>query len=190
VTQRSDPPARFLNVETMAFTIERGAGASDADRAERLAQLFDRHHVRLYRFALRMASRDDEAGDLLQDAFVRAAQNIDRVPAGDDEAMSWLVRVVVNLARDRHRRRVVRDAFRHLLRAEHHDPRPALDAAAAVRTALASLPPRQRAVIVLHHLDEQPVAAVAAMLRISQVTVRWHLAAARKRMAAILGGRE
>jgi RNA polymerase sigma factor (sigma-70 family) len=61
-----------------------------------------------------------------------------------------------------------------------------LDAAAAVRAALSSLPPRQRAVVVLHHFDGEDAAAIAATLGIAQVTVRWHLAAARKRLERIL----
>jgi len=152
--------------------------------SERLAVLFELHQMRLYRFALRLARDDEEAKDLVQDAFIRAASA--RVPEDDKAAEAWLVRVVVNLARDRWRRSRVRDAFRQSIRSESHDPAPALDAAATVRVALASLPPRQRAVIALHYLDGETVAAIATLLRVSQVTVRWHLAAARKRLAAFL----
>jgi len=158
------------------------------DARDRLADLFERHHQRLYSFALRVAATDDEARDLMQDAFVRAARNMARVPADDHAAMSWLVRVVVNLSRDAHRRRSVRDAFLRLVRSGSHDPRSSLDAAATVRRALAALPPRQRAIVVLHHLEEEPVAAIAAMLGLSQITVRWHLAAARRRLSAFLHG--
>ena len=168
----------------MAIAIEQPA----ADTGHRLERLYDLHQQRLYRFALRIARNEDEARDLIQDAFVRAAQNLSRIPEDDHAAMSWLVRVVVNLSRDRHRRHVVRDAFRRLVRSEAHDPRAALDAAAAVRAALASLPPRQRAIIVLHHFDGEPCAAIAAMLGVAEVTVRWHLSTARKRMAAFLEG--
>jgi RNA polymerase sigma-70 factor (ECF subfamily) len=154
--------------------------AMTIDDGEWLARLFDRHQARLYRFALRLAGTDDEAKDLVQDAFVRAAHG--RVPARDDEAMSWLVRVVVNLSRDRWRRRRVREAFHRAAPPAWHDPTAALDAAATVRAALSSLPPRQRAIVVLHHLDGESVAAIAVMLRVAQVTVRWHLAAARKRL--------
>jgi tetratricopeptide (TPR) repeat protein len=53
-------------------------GAMEMDGGERLAELFDRHQARLYRFALRLSGSDDEAKDLVQDAFVRAARA--RVP--------------------------------------------------------------------------------------------------------------
>ncbi len=151
---------------------------------DRLAVLYDLHHARLFRFALRLSRDDEEAKDLVQDAFIRAASA--SVPRDDAAAGAWLVRIVANLARDRWRRRRVREAVRHLLGRESHDPQPALDAAATVRAALASLPPRQRAVIVLHHLEGEPVAAIAAILGVAKVTVRWHLSAARKRLQEIL----
>jgi RNA polymerase sigma factor (sigma-70 family) len=149
-----------------------------------LAELYDRHHHRLYRFALRLARDDEEAKDLVQDAFIRAASAT--VPNDNAAAGAWLVRVVTNLARDRWRRRQIRDAVKHLLGTESHDPQPALDAAATVRSALASLPPRQRAVIVLHYLEGEPVSAIAETLGVTQVTVRWHLSAARKRLQKVL----
>jgi RNA polymerase sigma-70 factor (ECF subfamily) len=155
---------------------------------DRLARLYDRYSARLFRFALRVARDDAEAKDFVHDAFLRAARDLRRVPDDDAAAMPWLIRVVVNLARDRHRRVRVREAFARIWRAESHDPRPALDAGATVRAALAELPPRQRAVVVLHHLDGEPVAAIAATLGVAQATVRWHLAAARKRLAILLKG--
>lgn len=175
--QHNRPLARLHDVE--AITLVAGEAAA-VDDGERLAQLFDRHQSRLYRFALRLSRNDEEAKDLVQDAFVRAARA--RVPEDDEAALSWLVRVVVNLARDQWRRRVVREAFQRFARVVSHDPTPALDAAATVRAALASLPPRQRAIVALHHFDGETVEAIAATLGIAQVTVRWHLAAARKRL--------
>jgi RNA polymerase sigma-70 factor (ECF subfamily) len=156
----------------------------------RLGRLYDRFGARLYRFALRVAGHDGEAKDLVHDAYIRAARDLRRVPEADDQAMAWLLRVIVNLARDRHRRAVVRAAFASVVRRQSHDPRPALDTGAAVRTALASLPPRQRAVIALHHFDGEPVTVIAAALGLAPATVRWHLAAARKRLAAMLKGIE
>jgi RNA polymerase sigma factor (sigma-70 family) len=156
---------------------------------ERLEQLYDRFSARLFRFALRVSRDDGEARDYVHDAYMRAARDLRRVPQADGEAMAWLIRVVVNLARDRYRRTLVRDAFARLaMRHETHDPRPALDAGEAVRGAMASLSPRQRAVVALHHLDGEPVADIAVTLDLSPATVRWHLADARRRLAVLLKG--
>jgi RNA polymerase sigma-70 factor (ECF subfamily) len=169
------------------MAITAGEATDTRDDDARLAELYDRFSPRLYRFALRVSREDAEAKDLVHDAYLRAARDLSRVPDGE-EALPWLMRVVVNLVRDRHRRNLVRQAFARLTRRAWHDPRAALDAGATVRAALAALPPRQRAVVALHHLDDEPVAAIAATLQLSQATVRWHLAAARKRLAALLKG--
>ncbi|HEX2163294.1 MAG TPA: sigma factor, partial [Thermoanaerobaculia bacterium] len=79
---------------------------------ERLAALFERHHLRLWRLARRMAADADEAGDLVQETFLRAARHAARLPAGDGPAEGWLVRTLVNLCRDRGRRLGVRRARR------------------------------------------------------------------------------
>jgi DNA-directed RNA polymerase specialized sigma24 family protein len=49
-----------------------------------------------------------------------------------------------------------------------------------------ALPARQRAAIVLHEVEGQAVAHVAALLGVSPVTVRWHLLAARRRLREVL----
>lgn len=166
------------------------AVAGEEDPRKRLERLFDRQHLRLYRFALRMTRGAEEALDVVQEAFVRAASDAARLPADDELAGAWLVRVVVNLLHDAHRREAVRRAFRESppARAPQRDFAEAIVARDAVRSAIALLPPRQRAIIVLHELEERSVAEIAADLRITRVTVRWHLAAARKRMAAFLEG--
>lgn len=160
--------------------------ASDGHR-ERLGRLFDRHHLRLYRFALRMTRGADEALDLVQEAFVRAARDQRRLPDDDAAAGAWLVRTLVNLLHDRHRREQVRRAFR-----VGHVPDSMPDFAAAVeardliRGAIAQLPPRQRAIIVLHELEDETISDIASQLGLAAVTVRWHLTAARRRLSALL----
>ena len=160
-----------------------------ADAADRLGLLFDRHHQSLHRLALRMLSDPEEARDLVQEAFLRAARTLGRIPSEDEPARKWLVRIAVNLCRDRYRRRDVRKRFRESHRAEapERSPEPSPEeevvARRAVHAALAALDPRRRAVVILHELEERSTAEVAETLGIAVVTVRWHLSRARRELA-------
>jgi RNA polymerase sigma factor (sigma-70 family) len=84
----------------------------------------------------------------------------------------WTYRVAINLSRSRHRRLGAerRALARRGPPAEHHVHD--LDAAIAVRQAVASLPERQRAAIVLRYFLDLPVAAVADILRCAPGTVK------------------
>ncbi len=173
--------------------------AGHAAAAQRIGLLFDRHHERLYRLARRMLADAEEARDLLQDVFLRAASAPARLPAADDECAAWLVRCMVNACRDRRRRRVVRDRAAAALAAaaraasaarERRSADDGVVARATVDAALAGMPARRRAVIVLHELEERGVDEIAALLGIARVTVRWHLAAGRRELRARLGAGE
>ena len=69
-------------------------------REERLGSLFDAHHERLYRLARRMTRNVDDALDLVQETFVRAARVPHAIPYGAAPEEAWLVRVLVNVQRD------------------------------------------------------------------------------------------
>jgi RNA polymerase sigma-70 factor (ECF subfamily) len=157
---------------------------------DRLARLFDAHHERLYRLARRLAADAEEARDLVQETFLRAARRPTSVPGGEPGGEAWLVRVLVNLCRDRFRRREVRDQGRPFLPRPAAQPSPeaAAVARASVSAALAELPARRRAVVVLAELEGLSSAAIARLLRVAQVTVRWHLSAGRKELAQRLLG--
>ena len=64
--------------------------------------LFERHRTLVYRFAYQMVPRRDDAEDIVQEAFVRAYQNLERYR---DEAKftTWLLRIVTNLCTDQAR---------------------------------------------------------------------------------------
>ena len=61
---------------------------------DRVAALFDAHHHRLYRLARRLTRSADEALDLVQETFLRAARAPRSVPLGADREEAWLVRVL------------------------------------------------------------------------------------------------
>ncbi|HEX6203904.1 MAG TPA: RNA polymerase sigma factor [Thermoanaerobaculia bacterium] len=169
--------------------------AADARSAadDRLAVLFDVHHRRLWRLARRMVGDGEEARDLVQDCFLRAARHLGRLPPGEAAAEAWLVRALVNLCRDRRRRRRVRREHHHDAVASPAagpaaaaDPEAAAVARATMERVLSALPPRRRAVLLFAEIEGLPAARIAALLGIGQVTVRWHLAKARADLAAAL----
>lgn len=160
----------------------------DADPGTRLGRLFDTHHARLYRLARRLSASRDDALDLVQETFLRAAARPAAVPEGATGEEAWLVRVLVNVQRDEWRRRRVRTAHRRRTRDDETgpDPEAAGVASATVWKAVSALPPRRRAAVVLHELDGLDVDAVAAVLGVSRPTVRWHLWRARRELAVAL----
>jgi RNA polymerase sigma-70 factor (ECF subfamily) len=155
---------------------------------DRLAVLFDVHHARLYRLARRLSRDADDARDLVQETFLRAA-GARRLPDAARDQEAWLVRVLVNLCRDRWRHIEVRRRLTPTV--ESRGPAPANQEAAllaksVVWRALEALPPRRRAVIVMHELEEMSIADIARLLGITAVTVRWHLSTGRRELARIL----
>ncbi len=156
---------------------------------DRLADLFEVHQQRLFRLAVRLSSDREEARDLVQETFLRAARSPRSIPEGDSPGEAWLVRTLVNLCRDRYRRVTVRLRGREVLERDEErlaDPESAEVARATVRAALTRLSPRRRAVVVLHELEGRPAREVARLLGIREVTVRWHLLAARRELARVL----
>ncbi len=123
----------------------------------------------------------------MQETFLRAARRR-RLPAGDSAQEAWLVRVLVNLCRDRWRRREVRLRLRDRVPVAPAppDPETAAVARATVQAALSRLAPRRRAILVLHELDGLPAGRIARLLRLRPATVRWHLSVGRRELSRLL----
>ena len=60
-----------------------------------LRRLFDRHHLPIYRFALRSAGDPATAEDVAQEVFVRALRSIESYDEGGSER-AWLYRIARN----------------------------------------------------------------------------------------------
>jgi len=163
------------------------------DPVGRLAALFDDHYGRLYRLARRLVPTADDARDLVQETFLRAARSPDSVPTGASSEEAWLVRVLVNLRRDQWRHAAVRDRFNRDTKAGNSEttdcgrnPESAIIARTTVWKALDLLPPRRRAVVVMHELEGLDIASIASLLGISSITVRWHLSLGRRELARVV----
>ena len=159
--------------------------------AQRLAELFDTHHERLYRLGRRLSGNRDDARDLVQEAFLRAAQALESVPAGRANEEAWLVRVLINLCRDRWRQQAVRRRLSPS--AAYAAPTMVVSGEAAaiahatIWRALEKLPPRRRAIIVMCELEGLPIPSIAQTLGVTTVTVRWHLSKGRRELARVIG---
>ncbi len=95
----------------MTQVLHMASVASASDQADRPATLFDTHYRRLYRLARRLAAHRDDALDLVQETFLRAARSPNAVPVGARNEEAWLIRVLVNIRRDQWRHAVVCNRF-------------------------------------------------------------------------------
>ena len=97
--------------------------------------------------------------------------------------------MLINIGRDQWRRAAVRkrhDAAAGPPVRAARDHEAALVARTIVWRALDALPPRRRAVVVMHEIEGLTSAAIASLLGVSAITVRWHLAAGRRDLARLL----
>src|SRR4051812_15677097 len=87
--------------------------------ATQLSLLFERHADRLYRVARRLVSSTDDAWDLVQDTFLKAARSSRPALREPIDEEAWLVRILVNIRRDQWRKAKLRKKHEHHL---HHVP--------------------------------------------------------------------
>jgi RNA polymerase sigma factor (sigma-70 family) len=127
-----------------------------------------------------------EAQDAVQEAFARALSRPAGV-RGVDNPEAWLFRVALNIARSRHRRRVLFDRIVRSGRLRAADATPPLSPDHVVLVAaLQRLPRATREAVVLHHIADLPVAEVATILRCSVESVKTRLLRGRRALAEYL----
>ena len=161
-----------------------------ADLAARVGALFDLYHQRLFRLARRLSGSAEDARDLVQETFLRAARSPASIPVGAPHEEAWLVRVLINICRDRWRQEAVRKRARlnGTVAAEPaYNPESHLIAHSLVRQALGMLPPRRRTILLMYELEGASIPSIAKLLGINAVTVRWHLSTGRREMARSIG---
>lgn len=154
-------------------------------------ELCDRVRDRLVG-ALTLSTADRAvAEELAQETLVRVWLHWSRVSTLDSPE-HWAMRVGLNLATSWHRRRLAewranRRASGERSAEDRHDP--AVD---AVRQAVASLPPRQRAVIVARFYLGYDVAAAADLLECAPGTIKatTHQAISKLRRSGLLDADE
>jgi RNA polymerase sigma-70 factor (ECF subfamily) len=147
-------------------------------------RLVTRYQDRLYHSLSSMLGSTEEARDVAQDAFVHAFQKLHTF-RGQSAFYSWLFRIALNAAANRHRkehrRAVSIDAARDQSGIEPRDPHPASypgfalevsERQALVRGALAELSPEHRTVLILKEIEGLSYEEIAAIVDCPVGTVR------------------
>ena len=179
-----------MEIPTSAVDEEARRRAEDAA----IAALVDQYAGALYRVAYSVLRNPSDAEDAVQEAFVRVLRHRQTLAEVRDQRV-WLIRIVWNIVLDRKRRAKTRpetDDVSELTRvlpakglsaeelaaaAEHH---------AHVLGCVNQLPAKEREVLLLSAFDELTSVEIAAVLDISESSVRSRLFRARNLMAELL----
>ncbi len=146
-------------------------------------ELFQKHHGEIYAYLVRMLRDSELAADLTQDAFIKAYRAHDSLqdPA---HARAWLYQIAHRVALDEIRRRkIVRflpwtgESYGTAPSAEHLAMEGRLSS--DLQRALARIPERQRAALLLAELHDLTGVELAAALGVSHVAARALLTRAR-----------
>lgn len=155
--------------------------------------LMRRHNQRLFRVARSILGDDAGAEDVMQEAYVRAFENLDQF-AGRARFSTWLTKIAVHeaLARRRRGRRLVglpaaEDLDRELAaeRGNGEPPSPEEESARGelretLRRAVDALPSTLRVVFVLREVEKLSTAETAAALGLGESAVKVRLHRARR----------
>lgn len=154
------------------------------------AALVDRHLSRIAALGWRMLGSRAEAEDVAQDVFIRAWQHAASWQPGGARVSTWLHRVALNLCLDRLRRRreVGLEAAGDPPSDDPHPGRELQRRAVAerVQDALAELPERQRAAIVLCHFQELGNVEAASVMEIGVEALESLLSRGRRKLRELL----
>lgn len=155
------------------------------------AELYGRYERRAWRVARNLVPSDEDAQDLVQDAFMRVFKSLERFDFGHSFS-TWLYRIVTNLAIDHLRKRRPTfstagadedEAEPEIVDERVEDPsQPMLreETVGEVRACLDALAPHFQSALVLRELEGLPCTEIAEIVGATHVTVRWRLHRGRK----------
>lgn len=148
--------------------------------------LYAMHSASLYAFLRHVLGRwESEAGDALQDVWLRAARDLPRF-RGLSTFRTWLFGIALNRAREI--MRMTPNFSDELDEREPVAPSGSPELRLDLSRAIAQLPLRYREVLVLHDLYEHTHAEIAVMLGVEEGTSKSNLSRARARLRRLIGG--
>ena len=192
---------RVMAAGTILDTVS--MATADELAAQEFSTVVQTHRPQIFRFLLASTRDPDLAETLTQDCLLKAHRNWGSF-RGESSAMTWLMRIAINLQKDHWRNR--RMQFWRLTRTNSVDVDeasewlPSGDSSAETKllareqvqrvwTAVKGLSERQRTVFMLRHVEEMELSEIARATGLSEGTVKAHLSRAMVRVRAELGGR-
>ncbi len=204
--------SKRTEIERVVRTREPKDEAPDAELIRRFLdgseEAFNRlvlkHQRRAYNIAFRFLSNHEDALEVAQDAFVRVYRNLRRFK-GRSSFVTWLYKIILNLARNRHRYRVSRGEHKKVSLdnpKQYEDskgPREIEDTKLSptreldgreiqeqIQRGLMRLAPEHRQVIILRHIEELTYDEMSQVLQCAEGTVKSRLHRARLELRELL----
>lgn len=161
--ERVASPASLAGLDDESLVRESIAGRRDA-----FDVIVERHRRAVYQVCYRFVNNHDDASDLAQEVFVRAWRALPKFK-GNAALSTWLYRIAVNVCLNRVSARrletepIESDRFEDTTLEDPGEGLIRTERAAAVRRAIAALPDKQRATLILrvyHDLSHRQIADV------------------------------
>ncbi len=165
------------------------AAAQGGDR-QAFDELVRATYTESYTLALRLTGNEEDARDVVQEAYFRAFRGLKRF-RGDAQFSTWMYRITANCAathlgkRNKHRHDPLDESDPIADLRPSADPvlqSDAVELRARLTVALEALPPKLRQVVVLRDIYDLPHEAIAAELGISETAAKVRLHRARKKL--------
>jgi len=171
--------------------------------AQEFARIVESHRPQIFRFLLASLRDVDLAETLTQECFLKAHRNWKHF-RGDSSAMTWLMRIAINLQKDYWRNRRIQfwrqtrtnavdldEASEWLPNGERNAEQQMLarEQVAQVWQAVKGLSERQRTVFLLRYVEERELSEIATATGLSEGTVKAHLSRAVGRVRIELKGK-
>jgi RNA polymerase sigma-70 factor (ECF subfamily) len=162
-------------------------------KGERLAMqvLFARHHVRVYRFVLRLVRNEATAEDLISEVFLDIWRQAGKFE-GRSAVTTWMLSIARFKALSALRRKPeeeLDDETAERIEDQSDDPETALakkDKGTVLRQCLTALSAEHREIIDLVYYHEKSVEEVAGIVGIPEATVKTRMFYARKKLSELL----
>ena len=162
-------------------------------KGDRLAMqvLFARHHVRVYRFVLRLVGNPTTAEDLISDVFLDVWRQAEKFE-GRSAVSTWMLAIARFKALSALRKRPdeeLDEETAETIEDASDNPEVSLekkDKSAVLRQCLEKLSPEHKEIIDLVYDHEKSVEEVAEIVGIPENTVKTRLFYARKKLAELL----